>query len=98
MDVPTKNKRLISWVKDTAALCQPDEVYWCDGSQEEYDKLAQFMTETGTARWLDPDLRPNSLYVRSAPADVARVEDRTFICSQITMMPGPPTTGPIRPR
>ena len=81
-EAPTANTRLVAWVEEIADMCDPDSIHWCDGSQEEYDKLAQFMTETGTARWLDSDLRPNSLFVRSDPADVARVEDRTFICSQ----------------
>ena len=88
-EAPTTNTKLLAWVEEVVDLCNPDSVYWCDGSQEEYDKLAQFMTETGTARWLDEDLRPNSLYVRSAPADVARVEDRTFICSQSHNNAGP---------
>ncbi len=80
--VPTSNPKLLAWVERVVDLCDPGKVWWCDGSTEEYDELAQIMTETGTARWLDPELRPNSLYVRSDPADVARVEDRTFICSQ----------------
>jgi len=78
----TSNPKLLAWVERVVDLCDPGKVWWCDGSTEEYDELAQIMTETGTARWLDPELRPNSLYVRSDPADVARVEDRTFICSQ----------------
>ena len=81
-EAPTENTKLLAWVDEVADLCNPDSIHWCDGSEGEYEKLAQFMTETGTARWLDPVHRPNSLYVRSAPADVARVEDRTFICSQ----------------
>ena len=80
--VPTSNPKLLAWVDEVIDLCDPGKVWWCDGTTEEYDELAQTMTETGTARWLDPDLRPNSLYVRSDPADVARVEDRTFICSK----------------
>jgi len=79
---PTSNPKLQAWVERVVDLCDPGMVWWCDGSTEEYEELAQIMTETGTARWLDPELRPNSLYVRSDPADVARVEDRTFICSQ----------------
>jgi phosphoenolpyruvate carboxykinase (GTP) len=80
--VPTSNPKLTAWAERVIDLCNPGKVWWCDGTTEEYDELAQIMTETGTARWLDPELRPNSLYVRSDPADVARVEDRTFICSQ----------------
>jgi phosphoenolpyruvate carboxykinase (GTP) len=81
-DVPTTNDKLVAWVEDIIDLCQPGKVWWCDGSREEWDELSQLMTETGTARWLNWERRPNSLYVRSDPADVARVEDRTFICAQ----------------
>ena len=81
MDSPTQNPKLLAWVEEISAMCCPDEIVWCDGSTAEYDRLAQLMAETGTAIWLDEQIRPRSLFVRSDPADVARVEDRTFICS-----------------
>ncbi|MGB8019911.1 MAG: phosphoenolpyruvate carboxykinase (GTP) [Candidatus Nanopelagicales bacterium] len=78
---PTQNKKLLEWVEQVATLAQPDRIEWCDGSQEEWDRLTQLMVDGGTAVRLNPALRPNSFLVRSNPADVARVEDRTFICS-----------------
>ena len=78
----TSNKKLQAWVDKMAALCQPAQVVWCDGSEAEYDRMWDIMVKGGTAKRLNDKKRPNSYYVRSVPEDVARVEDRTFICSQ----------------
>ena len=77
----TTHKQLEAWVERTADLCHPDQVVWCDGSAGEYQRMLQLMVQGGTAVWLSPEKRPNSIYVRSDPADVARVEEFTFICS-----------------
>ena len=87
--VPTKNRKLANWVGEVAALTQPDAVHWCDGSAEEYDRLAQGLVDAGTFERLSDAKRPNSYLARSAPGDVARVEDRTFICSQREEDAGP---------
>ena len=85
----TKNKKLQRWVEEAAELCQPDSIYWCDGSQEENDRLCEALVQKGTFVRLDPKKRPGSYLARSDAGDVARVEDRTFICSKTPLEAGP---------
>jgi phosphoenolpyruvate carboxykinase (GTP) len=86
---PTKNQRLLAWVDDMAELTQPDDIHWCDGTAEEYDALAQKLVDAGTFEKLSEAKRPNSYLALSDPGDVARVEDRTFICSEKEEDAGP---------
>ena len=85
----TTNQKLLDWVEEVAALCRQDRVHLCDGSDQEYQLMMRIMLQSGTAISLNPQKRPNSIYVRSTTVDVARVEDRTFICSKTQDEAGP---------
>jgi phosphoenolpyruvate carboxykinase (GTP) len=86
------NQRLHQWVEQWAEILEPTDIYWCDGSAEEYDRLASELVEAGTFTKLDEAKRPNSYWAHSDPGDVARVEDRTFICSETEQAAGPNNT------
>ncbi len=89
MTYPTTNKKLIEWVEEVALLTTPDRIHWCDGSAEEYDEMCQLLVDNGTFTRLSEAKRPHSYYAASDPGDVARVEDRTFICSTHESDAGP---------
>lgn len=99
MEIPSyiRHTRLRTWIEEMVVLCQPAAVHWSDGSQEEYDHLCEQMVESGTFIRLNPDKRPNSFLARSDPGDVARVEDRTFICS-LSKSDAGPTNHWVHPR
>lgn len=84
-----EHERLEQWIQEVASLCQPQSIHYCDGSDQEYEQLSQKMVEQGTFIRLNPNLRPNSFLTRSDPQDVARTEDRTFICSATAEKAGP---------
>jgi phosphoenolpyruvate carboxykinase (GTP) len=89
MSATTNNAKLKSWVDEWAAILQPKDIYWCDGTADEYNQLCQTLVDAGTFTKLDEAKRPNSYYAHSDPGDVARVEDRTFICSANESDAGP---------
>ena len=86
---PTRHAKLLAWVRVVAELTQPDRVYWCDGSEAEWTRLTGELVAGGTLKPLNAAKRPNSFYAASDPKDVARVESRTFICSQDAAEAGP---------
>src|SRR6185369_7729625 len=85
----SNNRALLAWVDEMTKLCQPEKVFWCDGSEREFESLCEGMVKSGTFTKLSETRRPGSYLARSHPSDVARVEDRTFICSKTKEEAGP---------
>src|SRR5690242_7756298 len=94
---PTKHSKLLAWVSEVIETCRPRDVHWCSGSQPEYDTLCEEMVRAGTLVRLNPEKRPRSFLSRSDPRDVARVEHRTFICTNSKDDAGP-TNNWVHPR
>ena len=88
-NAPTKNKKLLDWVEEIAALTEPAAIHWFDGSEAEFEQLSQQLVDAGTFVRLDPEKRPGSFWATTDPSDVARVEDRTFLCSDREEAAGP---------
>ena len=88
-EAPTQNKELINWINDAVEMFQPEDVVFVDGSQQEWDQLASELVDAGTLIKLNEEKRPNSYLARSNPSDVARVESRTFICTEDQEGAGP---------
>ena len=97
-EAPTSHQGILDFVREAAELCTPDRIHWCTGSEEEWTELTDALVESGTFTRLDPEKKPNSFHCASDPTDVARVEDRTFICRWTRRTAGPPTTGWTRTR
>ncbi|MBK6685622.1 MAG: phosphoenolpyruvate carboxykinase (GTP) [Deltaproteobacteria bacterium] len=89
IEAPTRHEKLVAWVREMAALCKPERVRWCDGSKGEYDEICELLVKGGTFTRLNPEKRPNSYLARTHPSDVARVEERTFICAATKEEVGP---------
>ena len=89
VQAPTSHQGILSWVNEIAELTEPDRVHWCTGSDEEWTEITDFLVERGTFTRLNPDIKPNSFWARTDPSDVARVENRTFICSREEKDAGP---------